>query len=94
MTSWKERVLIGDLYAKYESNLIKLSEVAKAIADRISSCKYGKNPTIIGLCSELRDVDDEDAFDDVMEALYDFGDERNRIWFDPTPVVAVEVTED
>lgn len=82
MPNWLTTVRVGDLHAVYKAGGL-ISYVALTLADRLRKNLYADMIGYeIGLLEEVMTVEE---YDDVLERLYDFGDEGHRIWFDPTP---------
>ena len=80
MARWKTLVKLGDLHAKHEAGELTLTETAKDLAKRLRATPYAAE--LESLLLELENVDTVDEYDEALSALYDFGDEDKRIWFE------------
>ena len=83
MANWKETVVIGDLHVGYQCGKYTVEEVGNQLADRLEQTRYKEDWELGDIIFDLRCVGDEDEYDQVLQRLYDFGDEDHRIWLDP-----------
>lgn len=81
MADWKTTVKLGDLHAAFKSGSIPITQVAKDLAERLRKSPYAEE--LEDEIFELENLEEVDEYDDVLAALYDFGDCGHRIWFAP-----------
>jgi len=82
MANWLTTIKVGDLHEQVEDESLTLQEAAGILADRLEQSPYREEDEILDAVMDLRTVEDEYDYDDILERLYDFGDEGHRIWFD------------
>jgi len=88
MAQWKSKLSLGDEFTQYNEDKITITELGKVVADKIE--KFRKRKPWLYHDPELRDIifsfqhecESEDSFDDVMESLYDWGDDDHTCWID------------
>lgn len=85
MANWKTTIKIGDLHSCFEANQMPLPELGHQLAYRIKQNRFYSIDNELGsIVLELNALDDdEDYYDELLEQLYDFGDQGHRIWVDP-----------
>ena len=79
MAKWIYKLELKDLWEAKEEGKISISELGKAIADRIRNSKFFKRKiheeALIDLVLEFDDCsDDVEEFDDILAQLYDWAD--------------------
>lgn len=79
-THWKCKINVAHLFDDYHEDKIGVKELANGLAEALQSTKYANEPRLIDLIDELGEIDDVDTFDVVMEEIYEWADEGNRIW--------------
>ena len=101
MTHWKNRILYGDLSKAYRDGSLTSAQVAARLVTRLETNIVPHYADDQDLCDIIAQFDDlahdltttADAFDDVLENLYDWADEDHRLWIDPTRPRQEETTE-
>jgi len=78
MVHWKYKLNLKALFALYNNAEISLKELAERVAKKIENAHfYSKYPELEDIVKEfygLTDEDDEGNFDEIFDALYDWGD--------------------
>jgi hypothetical protein len=85
MANWKYKIDISETYMKVQDEEAPIELLAKELADKLRACPYNGNETIVDIVDGLDSIygnaqPDVDDFDELLEALYYFGDEGNRLW--------------
>lgn len=100
MSNWKYKLRVGQDRRDYENRCITLQELGKCFAAKIRALPcYGKEESQFSSVDEIDDcarefdhVSDVEDFDNILEALYDWGDtvlddgwpRTKMCWIEPT----------
>ncbi len=88
MANWKHKLDVSDLF--HDDNLT-VTEKGAAIAARLKAGPWmpteaeDPNDEFLCLAEELAEVDDEQYFNEVWSAIYDWADADHRLWLNVWP---------
>jgi len=79
MPKWVNKLDLKDLWKQRDEGKITISELGKAVADRIKKSKFYKLKTheqsLREIVLDFEDcIDDVEEFDEILERLYDWAD--------------------
>ena len=80
MANWKETLDVSDLIEAFENGKKTIEQIAEAGFERCKKLSCYSDPEFKAIISDLSNIDDEDDYDDIMDAIYDYGDVGNRLW--------------
>lgn len=84
MNKWQSKLDISDLIDAYENEQINVKELSQGIAARLSrNTFFFENTQLREIADKFNEFNNQtthEEFNDQLNELFDFGDEKKRIW--------------
>lgn len=81
MANWKSVLDIKELHEKAQDDQISPEILGKCVAEKLRENKFKHQPEIQDIIYQLEnEINDFDDYDMIMDHLYDFGNNKHRIW--------------
>jgi FMN phosphatase YigB (HAD superfamily) len=82
MPKWEKTLEVKDLWEKYENDEINIEDLSKQVAKRLETLYPGDDRwmDIQDFIDRFECVEDVEEFDDILDELYDWGDNGHRLW--------------
>lgn len=90
MANWQYKIKIGDDIKNFEEHKISINQLSIKISEKLkpiikslqSNGRIEIANELISVQQNLKTIEDEDNFDDIMNDLYDIGDNEHLLWLD------------
>lgn len=87
MINWKTTLKVRDLHKGLREGTLTAQEVAGKVAKLLTRNPYAADPELAVLIDEFECLAEKkdataDEYDEVLDALYNYGDDDHRIWVD------------
>lgn len=78
MAEWKHVIDISDSFYKYSTGKVTVREAADDLIEKLRRSPYVHD--LVGMIWNLTDCDDAEEFDELLEELFDFGDDNHKLF--------------